>query len=112
MSAQLLESEGTRTVQISDRDGMVYLHFEKPITWCALDPATAGAFAEAMAQAAYKVYSGDVPAADKKQLTERLRIKCKNRVELMLRSMAAEVPAPEYGLQATKVGDEIFKTVS
>lgn len=111
MSAELLESDGTRTVQLSDRDGLVLMHFEKPVRWVALDPATAGALAESMAQAAYKVYSGDVPAEGKKQLTERLRIKCRNRVELMLRSMAAEVPAPEYAIQATKVVDAIFKEV-
>lgn len=111
MNGALIESDGTHTVQLSDRDGKVILHFERPVSWCALDPATAGALAEAMAQAAYKVYSGDVPAEGKKQLTERLRIKCKNRVELMLRSMAAEVPAPEYGIQAAKVVDAVFKEV-
>ena len=111
-------SEGVRprdicqTVQLSDRDGYVILHLDRAAEWIALDPATAGALAEAMAQAAYKVYSGDVPDKDKKQLTERLRVKCKNRVELMLRSMAGEVPVPEYGIQATKVVDEIFKVVS
>lgn len=111
MSAELLESDGTRTVQLSDKGGFVMLHFEKPVRWVALDPSTAGALAESMAKAAYKVYSGDVPAEGARQLTERLRIKCKNRVELMLRSMAAEVPAPEFGLQATKVVDAIFKEV-
>src|SRR5258708_26296085 len=111
MSASLLESDGTRTVQLTDKDGWVLMQFEKAVRWVAVDPATAGALAESMAKAAYKVYSGEVPAEGTKQLTERLRIKCKNRVELMLRSMAAEVPAPEYGIQATKVVDAIFKEV-
>jgi len=111
MSAEVLTGEGTHTVQLSDRDGKVLLHFEKPVSWVALDPATAGALAEAMAQAAYKVYSGDVPEESKRQLTERLRIKCRNRVELMLRSMAGEVPVPEFKLQATQITDAIFKEV-
>lgn len=100
-----------QTVQLSDRNGYVILHLDRPSEWIALDPATAGSLAEAMAKAAYKVYSGDVPAEGTKQLTERLRIKCRNRVELMLRSMAAETPAPEYTIQATKVVDAVFKEV-
>src|SRR5258708_29788644 len=78
MTAELLESDGTRTVQLSDKDGLVLMHFEKPVRWVALDPATAGALAESMAKAAYKVYSGDVPAEGTKQLTEGLPITCKN----------------------------------
>lgn len=104
--------EGANTVQLSDRNGYVILHLDRAAQWIALTPDIAGQLAESMAKAAYKVYSGDVPDDKKKQITERLRIKCRNRIELMLRSMAAEVPAPEYAIQATKVVDAIFKEVS
>lgn len=111
MSAETLPRDACQTVQLSDRDGLVILHLDKASEWIALDPVTAGALAEAMAKAAYKIYSGDVPAEEKKQITERLRIKCKNRVELMLRSMATEVPAIDVGIQATRVVDTVFKEV-
>ena len=107
-----IQGDGTDTVQLSDRDGKVVMHFERPVAWVALDPATAGALAEAMAQAAYKCYSGDVPDPQKKQITERLRIKATNRVEMMLRSMAGESPMPDFKLQATRVVDAIFKEVT
>lgn len=112
MSAELLESDGTRTIQISDRDGLCILHFEKPVLWCALDPSTAAAVAEALARASYKAKFGDVPTTEKRsQITEQLRVRVQKRVELMLQSMAGEVPRVEFSVQATRVTDAVFKEV-
>lgn len=102
----------TQTVQISDRDGLVLLHFEKPIEWCALDPATAAGVAESLARASYKAKFGDTPTTEKQsQITEQIRVRLQKRVELMLRSMAGEVPRVEFDVQATRVTDAIFKEV-
>src|SRR5690348_1474091 len=101
-----------QTVQLSDKNGMVLLHLDRVAQWIALDPATAGQLAEAMARAAYKCYSGDVPDEKKRQITERLRLKCQKRIELMLQSMAGEIPRVEFKVQATRVVDAIFKEVT
>jgi hypothetical protein len=114
VSAQILsDGEGTHTVQISDRNGLVVMHFEKPVRWCALDPSTASRFAEAFARAAYKARAGDTPTTEKRsQITEQLRVRMVRRVELMLGSFAREVLRPELKVQATQIVDEIFKEVA
>mgnify|MGYP001572496761 CR=1 FL=1 len=103
----------TQTIQISDRDGLCIMHFEKPVEWVALDPSTAASVAEALARASYKAKFGDVPTTEKKsQITEQLRVRLTKRIELMLQSMAGEVPRVEFKVQASRVTDEIFKEVS
>ena len=106
MSAQILHDyEGTRTVQISDKDGMVIMHFEKPVKWCALDPSTGAQFAEAFARACYKAVSGDTPTTQKRsQITEQLRLRLSKRVELMLGSFARETKQ-DRKVQATALVD-------
>jgi hypothetical protein len=103
---------GTDTIQISDRDGMCILHFDHPVEWCALDPATAASVAEALARASYKAKFGDVPTTQaKSQITEQLRVRMCKRVELMLQSMAGEIPRVEFKVQAERVTDAVFKEV-
>lgn len=111
-------SEGVRpndicqTVQLSDRNGYVILHLDRVSEWVALDPATAASLAEAMARASYKAKFGDVPTTEKRsQITEQLRVRVQKRVELMLQSMAGEVPRVEFSVQATRVTDAVFKEV-
>jgi hypothetical protein len=106
------EGSVTHTVQLSDKDGLVIMHFEKPVEWVALDPATAAALSESMARASYKAKFGDTPSTEKRsQITEQLRVRMQRRIELMLRSMAGESPVPEFKLQATRVVDAVFKEV-
>lgn len=100
---------GTDTVQISDKDGFVFMHFEHPVEWCKLDPHTGAEFAEAFARACYKAVNGDTPTTGKKsQITEQIRLRVIKRVELMLRSMASEVNVPAYKVQAEKIVDIIM----
>lgn len=111
MTAELLQDrEGTRTVQVSDHEGLVVMHFEKPVRWCALDPGTASGFAEAIARAAYKAVAGDTPTTvAKSQITEQLRVRLVKRVELMLGSFEREAPRPDYKVQATRIVDTCLK---
>lgn len=102
----------TQTIQISDRDGLCILHFEKPVEWVALDPATAASVAEALARSSYKAKFGDTPTTEKQsQITEQLRVRVQKRVELMLQSMAGEIPRVEFSVQAVRVTDAVFKEV-
>lgn len=113
MTAQRTDGPGTDTVQLSDRDGFVFLHFEKPVEWVKLDPGTASKFAEATARAAYKCVAGDTPTTTaQSQITEQVRVRCKNRVAMMIRSMATEAPVPSYELQAIRIVDAILKEAS
>jgi kynureninase len=113
MSAQRTDGPGTDTVQLSDRDGFLFLHFEKPVEWVKLDPQTASRLAETMARVAYKCVAGDTPTTTaQSQITEQLRVRCKNRVAMMIRSMAAEAPVPSYELQAIRIVDAILKEAS
>jgi hypothetical protein len=114
VSAQILiDEDGTRTVQLSDRDGLVVMHFEKPVRWCALDPATAARFAEACARAAYKAVAGDTPTTQaKSQVTEQIRVRLVARVELMLRTFEGEAPRPELKVQASNVVDACMKELA
>ena len=114
MSAEVLQDrEGTRTIQVSHRDGLAIMHFEKPVRWCALDPETARAFAEAMSRAAYAAFSGDTPTTqDRSAVTEQIRVRLTQRVALMLASFEREAPRPEYKVQATRVVDEVMRGVT
>lgn len=104
---------GTQSVQVSHKDGLVVLHFEKPVSWCALDPQTAKAAAEAIARTSYAAIFGDGPTPTaKSQITEQLRLRLRNRVAHMLRSMAKDVPMPEFEIQATRIVDECLKEVA
>lgn len=113
MSAQRTDGPGTDTVQLSDRDGFLFLHFEKPVEWVKLDPGTASRLSETMARVAYKCVAGDTPTTmAQSQITEQLRVRCKNRVKMMLRSMASEAPTPDYDIQASRIVDAILKEAS
>lgn len=104
------ESEGTHTVQVSHRDGLAIMHFEKPVRWCALDPETARNFAEAMSRAAYAAFSGDTPTThDRSAITEQIRVRLVKRVELMLGSFDRETPRPRLKVQATRIVDKCLK---
>ena len=110
MSAEVLnDPEGTRTVQLSDRDGNVVMHFEKPVRWVALDPQTAMALAESMARAGYKVLSGDTPTPQKTQLTDMIRVRLINRVTLMIRTFEGRSPKPDPKHQATEIVDRVLQ---
>lgn len=113
MSGESLSGPGTQTIQLSDKDGMVIMHFEKPVEWVALDPATAVRVAEAMARASYNAKFGDVPTTQQRSsITEQIRIRLRNRVKLMLASMATDAPAPSYDMQATRIVDAVLKEVA
>ena len=110
MSAEVLnEPEGTRTVQLSDRDGNVIMHFEKPVRWVALDPQTAMKLGETMARAGYKVLSGDTPTPQKTQVTDMIRVRLINRVAIMIRSFETRSPRPEPKHQATEIVDAVLR---
>jgi hypothetical protein len=105
-----MNGQGTDTVQLSHKDGFVFLHFERPIEWVKLDPPTANRVAEAMARAAYTSVSGDTPTTQaKSQITEQLRVRLKNRVSIMIRSAYSEAPIPSPEIQATRIVDECMK---
>lgn len=109
----LVDNEGTRTVQVSNRDGDVVLHFERPIRYCALDAGTAARFAEAVARAAYTAVAGDTPTTIKRsQITEQIRLRLTRRVELMLGSFDRAAPRPEPKVQAAAIVDECLKEVA
>ncbi|MHB0965534.1 MAG: hypothetical protein ACYC36_03680 [Bellilinea sp.] len=112
MTAQaLIDNEGTRTVQVSDRDGMVIMHFEKPVRWCALDAQTAVSFAEAVARASYAATFGDTPTTQaKSQITDQLAARMRGRVELMLRSMMAD--GVDAKIQAQRIVDIVLTEVA
>lgn len=111
--AEAITNRGTSTVQLSDKDGLVIMHFEAPVNFVALTPQTAAALSEAMARASYKAKFGDVPTTEKKSaITERIRIKLKNRVKVMLQSFLGEVPAPDVEVQATRVVDACMKELA
>lgn len=105
-----MDGPGTDTVQLSDYEGHVCLHFERPVSFVKLDPPTASSLAEAMARAAYKCISGDVPTTmAKSQITEQMRIRLKNRVAIMIRSMENDTPSPSYEVRAHRIVDELLK---
>lgn len=107
------EAEGTHTVQVSHRDGLAIMHFEKPVTWCALDPETARSFAEAMSRAAYAAFSGDTPTTrDRSAVTEQIRVRMVARVQVMLQSFSTEAPRPDFKVQATRIVDHVMKEVA
>lgn len=113
MTAEVLhDNEGTRTVQLSDRDGLVVMHFEKPVRWVALDPQTAMALAEAMARAGYKAIAGDTPTPHRTQIADMIRARLVRRVELMIRSFEGRAPRPDPKIQATEVVDQVLKEVA
>lgn len=110
MSVQITgDYEGTRSVQLSDRDGQVIMHFEKPVRWVALDPMTAGRLAEAMARASYKAVAGDTPTPRKTQILDRIRARLVVRVTRMLESFDNKQPRPHPKVQATQIVDQILK---
>lgn len=107
-----LSGPGTDTIAIGDRDGHVVLQFKDPVRWVKLDPATALQVGEALAQRSYKALFGDFPAEGKKQLTEQLRIRLRNRVSLMLRGFAGRAPVPPYEVQANEIVDACLHEVA
>lgn len=110
MSAEVLhDHEGTRTVQLSDRDGDVIMHFERPVRWVALDAMTAARLGEAMARASYKAMAGDTPTPHRTQLTDTIRARLVARVTLMLRSFDVRSPRPDPKIQATEIVDQCLK---
>lgn len=104
--------EGTRSVQLSDKDGNVILHFEKPVQWVALDPMTAGRLAEAMARASYKAVAGDTPTPQRTQILDRIRARLVKRVELMIKTFEERAPKPHPKVQATEIVDKVLKEVA
>lgn len=112
MSAQVLDNEGTHTVQISHRDGKAIMHFERPVRWCALDPATAAQFAEAFARAAYTAVAGDTPTPQHSQITDQKRVRAVREVEIMLGSFEREAPRPEHKIAATRIVDACLRQFS
>ena len=110
MSAEVMQdNEGTRTVQLSDRDGLVILHFEKPVRWVALDPQTASQLAEAMARASYKAVAGDAPTPQRTQITDMIRARIVNRVTMMIQSFDTRAPRPHPKVQATEIVDRVLQ---
>lgn len=109
MSASLAKGPGCETLAVGDRDGFVVLEFPQPVAWVKLDPSTALKVGEAMAKRAYKAQFGDFPADEKKQLTEQIRIRLRNRISLMLRSFMGRTPIPSFEMQANEVVDAVLK---
>ena len=105
-------SEGTDTVQLSDRDGKVVMHFQRPVEWVALDPQTAGKLAEAMSRASYKATFGDVPTPQKTQIVDVLRVRLVRMVEIMLGSFDKRAPRPHPKVQATEIVDRVLQEVT
>ncbi len=108
-----MHGPGTDTLQVSYKDGLVVLHFDKPVEWVALDPNTAGRMAESVARTAYTAVSGDVPTTEKKsQITEQIRVRLRNRVALMIGSAEREAPRPDAKILATRLVDECLKELA
>ena len=106
------DNEGTRTVQLSHKDGDVILHFERPVRWVALDGLTAGRLAEAMARASYTALAGDTPTPEKTQILDRIRARLVVRVTRMLEAFEHRQPKPHAKVQATEVVDQVLKEVA
>lgn len=112
MSARRLDGPGTQTVGVDREDGFVYLRFEKPVMWVKLDPGTALAVGQQLAKDSYHAKFGDEPDEKFKQLTEQVRITCKNRVALMLRSFMGRAPIPPFEIQASEIVDACLREVA
>lgn len=97
-------------VILSDHRGMVCLTFEKRCDCLSLTPQESLTMSEALSRQAYKSKFGDFPSGKTKQTLEQLRIRARNRVEMMLKN---EPKTPtEKKLRATAIVDEVMKLVT
>ena len=98
---------------ISDHRGLVCITLDKAADGIQLSPEDARVMAEALSRQAYRAHYGDYPTTtDRSSITESLRIRCRNRVEQMLRSFDSDANPPPYQQRATAIIDHIFKTLA
>tara|TARA_R110000868_G_scaffold142759_10_gene360238 strand:- start:454 stop:780 length:327 start_codon:yes stop_codon:yes gene_type:complete len=71
-------------VTISDYRGLVCLTFEQQCDRLTLNPQEAVQMGEALSRQAYRAHYGDYPHNGSKQTVEQLRVRARNRVEMML----------------------------
>ena len=100
----------TNKVILSDFKGMVCLTFEKRVDCLTITAQEALQMSEALARQAYKSRFGDFPAGKTKQTIEQLRIRAKNRVQMMLKDEPKTPTAKK--IRAAAIVDEIMKLVT
>lgn len=100
---------GTNKLVLSDHSGMVVLHFDKRVDFCALTPEEARTAAEAIARQAYRVHFGDYPTTtDRSAITEQRRIRGRNRMVQILRKKTWKTEAGLVKLSSELV-DQMMK---
>ena len=107
MSEEMIE---VSTVAITDRHGMVCLTFPEQCDRLTLSPQEAVQMGEALSRQAYRAHFGDYPHNGSRQTVEQLRVRARNRVNLMLASTIPDETA--RGIKATQLVDEVMKLVS
>ena len=97
-------------VQLSDHLGYVCLTFEKQCDRLTLTPAEAVTMGEAISRQSYRAVHGDFPYGGTKQTLEQLRIRCVNRVAMMLAKDITDKKTRK--VKATALVDEMMKLVT
>lgn len=106
--SSLPPNEGTDTLAIGDEGGVVYLRFEKPVLWVALDPETGRQVAEKIARSSYKARFGDDPTTQARSaITDAKVATCRIRVRKMLDGMEGT----ENAIKANAIVDAILTEV-
>jgi hypothetical protein len=110
-------SDGKTNIAIGDENGRVFLRFQKPMAWIALDPQNAFDIGEAIARAAHKARFGETPTDSaylaqqvKARLTDQLRDRLIINISTMLRSLQEQGKSP--GQMALHVVDTILSEVA
>ena len=112
--------EGAQGTALSIHQGMVILHFQKPVEWASFDPETARRVSEQMARYAYEAHYGRKPSdaetesfvaqGIRKRVTKILREKMVNRTVMLLRNFEEQKPALDY--QAQTIVDRVLAEVA
>ena len=89
---------------------MVCLTFERRVDCLTITPQEALTMAEALSRQAYRTKFGDFPSGKTRQTIEQLRIRARNRVEMMLMK-DPKTPLSKKA-RATAIVDEVMKLVT
>lgn len=108
-----LSGEGTHTLAIGDRDGLVIMTFERPVKWVALDPETGRQAAEQLARSSYKAKFGDTPTTQRRsaisdQKIATLRIRLRN----ILKGELPGADEAKYAITANAMLDAVLTEIA
>lgn len=112
--------EGAQGTALSVHQGMVVMHFQRPIEYASFDPETARRISEQMAKYAYQAHFGRAPSdaenqsfvaqGIRKRVTAILREKMVNRTVMLLRNFQETKPTLDY--QAQTIVDRVLAEVT